>query len=68
MKVILALMFLVAFTAEVSAFTCAQVRWAVKNMSPEMIAAYIATASTEQIAFGRKCLKKPSVRHRRKHR
>ena len=65
MKVILALIFLVAFTAEVSAFTCAQVRWAVKNMSPEMIAAYMVSATKEQIAFGRKCLK---VRHRRKQR
>jgi hypothetical protein len=67
MKVILAIIFVLAFTAEVSAFTCAQVRWAVKNMSPELIASYMVSATKEQIAFGRKCLR---VRHNvaRRHR
>lgn len=55
-------------TGPADAFTCAQVRWAVKNLPAETMAQYIAGATKEQIAFGRACLR---VRHkvaRRRHR
>ena len=65
MKGIIALAFLVAFTAEASALTCADVRWYVAHMTKEQIAAYVASATKEQIAFGRRCLQKRHLRHHR---
>jgi hypothetical protein len=66
-KIFLAIAFLILFAAEASAFTCAQVRWAVKNMSPETLAAYIRTTATPaDIAKGRACLKVRQPRHRKR--
>ena len=67
MKALLVVALFLAFIGEASALTCAQVRWAVKNLSPDVMAGYIASATKEQIAFGRACLR---VRHKvaRRHR
>lgn len=67
-KCILALAFLIGFAGSASALTCSQVRWAVKNMSPDLLASYVAAATPAQIAFGRRCLRPPHHKARRRPR
>lgn len=64
-KSLIAALLLLMVSTSANAFTCAQVRWAVKNLPPEMMAQYIAGATKEQIAFGRRCLRVPHHRKRR---
>lgn len=66
MKWLFMVAFLFGFARNADAFTCAQVRWAVKNMPPDLLASYVAAATPEQIAFGKRCLRKPQAKRRRR--